>query len=76
MWKSIKKSLLIGITCGSLVFCYGCVETKTNDYHESNDRAWLIEQVEKGNLTQAEADAIWARQQQVQKQKAQPAQQQ
>lgn len=29
-----------------------------NDYHRSNDEQWLIEQVEKGYLTQEQADVI------------------
>lgn len=28
------------------------------DYHQSRDEQWLIEQVEKGYLTQEQADAI------------------
>ena len=68
MFNSIKKHVLIGITCCTLVLGgYGCVNTANNDYHESNDKQWLTEQVEKGNLTQAEADAIWAKQQAAQK---------
>ena len=68
MLHSIKKHIFIGITCGALIFGgYGCVETAANDYHESKDRAWLTEQVEKGILTQAEADAIWTKQQAAQK---------
>lgn len=68
MFKSIKKNVIIAITCGTLALGgYGCVETAANDYHESKDRAWLTEQVEKGYLTQAEADAIWAKQQAAQK---------
>lgn len=31
---------------------------RTEDYHQSNDERWLIEQVEKGYLTQEQADAI------------------
>lgn len=31
---------------------------RTEDYHQSNDEKWLIEQVEKGHLTQEQADAI------------------
>lgn len=31
---------------------------RTEDYHQSNDEKWLIEQVEKGYLTQEQADAI------------------
>ena len=69
MWSSIKKYILIGLTCGTLVLSYGCVETSGNDYHESNDKTWLTEQVEKGYLTQAEADAILKKQQDAQKQK-------
>lgn len=68
MFNSIKKHILIGITCGTLLLGgYGCVDTVSNDYHESQDRAWLTEQVEKGILTQKEADAIWAKQQAAQK---------
>ena len=73
MLKSIKKYTLIGITCGSLVLGgYGCVNTVSNDYHESKDKQWLTEQVEKGHLTQEEADAIWAKQQAAQKQTSNP----
>lgn len=31
---------------------------RTDDYHQSHDEEWLIEQVEKGYLTQEQADAI------------------
>lgn len=68
MFNLIKKYILIGITCSTLILGgYGCVNTVSNDYHESNDKQWLTEQVEKGHLTQAEADAIWAKQQAAQK---------
>lgn len=69
MWTSIKKYILIGITCCTLILAYGCVKSTSNDYHESNDKTWLTEQVEKGHLTQAEADAILKKQQDAQKQK-------
>lgn len=52
----MKKLLLISAFCTSLFLC-GCIGPK---YNEFDDKAWLQEQVEKGYLTQEEADEIWA----------------
>ena len=55
--KRIKRTIVTIITCGFLICgSYGCV--KSHDYHEMNDDKWLTEQVEKGYLTQEEADEI------------------
>lgn len=62
MLKSIKKIVLVGCICGTLIFGYGCASNADGDYHMSNDKTWLTEQVEKGYITQAEADAILAKQ--------------
>ncbi len=35
----------------------GC-SGRIDDYHQSHDEEWLIEQVEQGYLTQEQADAI------------------
>ena len=50
----MKKLLLISVLCTSFFLC-GCVGPK---YNEFDDKAWLQEQVEKGYLTQEEADEI------------------
>ena len=44
----LSVSLMFGTT--------GC--SMENDYHQSKDEQWLIEQVEQGYLTQEQADAI------------------
>lgn len=48
----ILSSVLVLVTTSA-----GCGE-RTEDYHQSNDEKWLIEQVEKGYLTQEQADDI------------------
>ena len=48
----ILSSVLVLVTTSA-----GC-GGRTEDYHQSNDEKWLIEQVEKGYLTQEQADAI------------------
>jgi len=55
--KKIKQFVIITITC-SFLFCgsYGCA--KSHGYQNMNDDKWLTEQVEKGYLTQEEADEI------------------
>ena len=52
----MKKLLLLSALCASLFLC-GCVNSS---YNELDDKAWLQEQVEKGYLTQEEADEILA----------------
>lgn len=55
MSKSIKRfCLVICIT----VSCYmsGC--TSSAPYHEGSGKQWIMEQVEKGNLTQEEANEL------------------
>ena len=54
----MKKLILLSALCASLFLC-GCVNSS---YNELDDKAWLQEQVEKGYLTQEEADEIWAEQ--------------
>ena len=52
----MKKLLLISALCASFFLC-GCV---SSSYNEFDDKAWLQEQVDKGYLTQEEADEILA----------------
>ena len=52
----MKKLLLLSALCASLFLC-SCVNSS---YNELDDKAWLQEQVDKGYLTQEEADAILA----------------
>ena len=54
----MRKLLLISALCGCFYLC-GCVGPKYNEY---DDKAWLQEQVEKGYITQEEADRIWSEQ--------------
>lgn len=55
--NKIRRIITIIIICGFLTLgVYGCI--KSHGYHNMNDDKWLIEQVEKGYLTQEEADEI------------------
>lgn len=57
MKKTIRLFVCACLTSGYLMIgTAGC--SMENDYHQSNDEKWLIEQVEKGYLTQEQADAI------------------
>lgn len=69
MLSSIKKIILIGASCAILSFGYGCNSTVSDDYHMSNDEKWLTEQVQKGNLTQKEANDIIAKQKELKNKK-------
>ena len=57
MFKSIKRITII--ICISISCCLlpsaGC---RSFNYHQSDDEKWLIEQVEKGYLTEEEAEQI------------------
>jgi hypothetical protein len=53
----MKKCLLIGATTLILISSNGCV--KSHRYNEMNDDPWLMEQVQKGYLTEVEAKEIW-----------------
>lgn len=56
MSKSIKKfCLVICITCSCMLYS-GCTTSKP--YHEGSGKEWIMEQVEKGNLTQEQADLL------------------
>ncbi len=51
--KTLGATLLMGCLILGTSSC-----SMNDDYHKSNDDKWLMEQVEKGYLTQEEADAI------------------
>ena len=56
MSKSIKKfCLVICITCSCAMYS-GCTTSKP--YHDGSGKEWIMEQVEKGNLTQEQADLL------------------
>lgn len=56
MSKSIKKfCLVICITCSCCLYT-GCTSSKP--YHDGSGKQWIMEQVEKGNLTQEQADEL------------------
>ena len=56
MSKSIKKfCLVICIICSCMMYS-GCTTSKP--YYEGNGKEWIMEQVEKGNLTQEQADLL------------------
>lgn len=61
MRKMIQATIGIGVLSCCLMFGTISCSIK-DDYHQSNDEKWLIEQVEKGCLTQEQADAIRAQQ--------------
>lgn len=49
------KRILVAISV-LFLFIAGC---KTiSDYHEGNGKAWILEQVEKGNLTPEEVEEL------------------
>lgn len=56
--KKLKRYIVIlasvTVLATTPVGCSG----RTDDYHQSRDEEWLIEQVEQGYLTQEQADAI------------------
>lgn len=62
MLNWIKRITITVCICCMLGFGTGCNITEADDYHASNDKAWITEQVQKGHLTQKEADEIIARQ--------------
>jgi len=57
MFKSVKRIIIIFCisTCCCIFPTTGC---RSFNFHQSDDEKWLIEQVEKGYLTQEEADQI------------------
>lgn len=56
MLKSIKRfCLVICIASSCMLYC-GCTTSKP--YHEGNGKEWIMEQLEKGNLTQEQADML------------------
>lgn len=57
MRHTIRMMVGISLLSGCLLLGTGSC-SMTDDYHQSNDEKWLIEQVEKGHLTQEQADAI------------------
>lgn len=56
MSKSIKKFCLVICIASSCCLYSGCTSSKP--YHEGNGKQWIMEQVEKGNLTQEQADLL------------------
>ena len=57
MKTMLKAFVCTSVLSVSLMFgTTGC--SMENDYHQSKDEQWLIEQVEQGYLTQEQADAI------------------
>ena len=56
MSKSIKRFCLVICVAVSCCFYSGC--TSSAPYHEGSGKEWIMEQVEKGNLTQEEANAL------------------
>ena len=56
--KRIKQYVVIVASVVILTTVPAGCGSRTDDYHQSNDDQWLIEQVEKGYLTQEQADAI------------------
>lgn len=57
MWNSIKRYVLAVMVALTLTISVGCTNI-ADDYHTSKDGDWLTEQVEKGKLTQEQADKI------------------
>lgn len=57
MKHTLRTMIGISILSTCLILGTGSCSME-NDYHQSNDEKWLIEQVEKGYLTQEQADAI------------------
>lgn len=56
MSKSVKKFCLVICIVGSCMVFSGCTSSKP--YHDGSGRQWITEQVEKGNLTQEEANKL------------------
>lgn len=58
MKRMIRMFVGVSLLSGCLILgsITGC--SMKDDYHQGNDDKWLIEQVEKGYLTQEQADAI------------------
>jgi hypothetical protein len=56
--KKLKRYAIILSFVMILVTTPAGCSGRTEDYHQSNDEKWLIEQVEKGYLTQEQADVI------------------
>lgn len=56
--RKVKKYLVIAMMMITLatVPTGGC--SRSEDFHQTSDDKWLIEQVEQGYLTQEQADAI------------------
>lgn len=55
MFKSIKRYLLITCIISS---CYMCGCTNPLPYHDGNSKDWIMEQVEKGQLTKEQAEEL------------------
>lgn len=58
----MRKYMAMVIISTSLFLLPGCVDTSM--YHQFDDKAWLTEQVEKGVITQEQADQLWSQLQQ------------
>lgn len=56
MSKSIKRFCLVICIASSCMLYSGCTSSKP--YHDGSGRKWIMEQVEKGNLTQEEANEL------------------
>lgn len=57
MKTTLKAFVCVSVLSVFLVFGTTSCSVE-NDYHQSKDEQWLIEQVEQGYLTQEQADAI------------------
>ena len=56
--KKLKRYAVILASVAVLATTPAGCGGRTEDYHQSHDEEWLIEQVEQGYLTQEQADAI------------------
>ena len=56
--KKLKRYVVILASVTVLATTPAGCGGRTEDYHQSHDEEWLIEQVEQGYLTQEQADAI------------------
>lgn len=56
MSKLIKRSVIIVCICCTCSFVPAC--TTSSNYHNGCGNEWIKEQVEKGYLTQEEADKL------------------
>jgi hypothetical protein len=54
-FKSVKRWVLIVCTAAMLTCASGCVKEL---YHDGNSTDWITEQVQKGYLTQEQADEL------------------